>query len=182
MCRFEMRDLVHFFTIVLPFGAISISGMLRGGYGWYLLPWLGYALLFFFLWEARVLCRHCPFWAQNGSTLHCPANYGVIKIWKYEPGPMTRAEKIQFIAGALLLLAYPFVFLLLGGEYLLAGIGAITAGAGVYILRKNVCSRCINFSCPMNAVPKRLVDIYLVRNPRIRAAWEAKGYRLGTTA
>jgi hypothetical protein len=178
MCRFQRRDLINFFLIVLPFGVISIYGLIRGGYGWYLAPWLGYALLFFFVWEARVLCRHCPYWAEHSGILRCPANYGVIKIWRHDPGPMSRAEKAQFIIGALLLIAYPFPFLLLGTEYLLSGIGAIAVVAGVFILRNNVCSRCINFSCPMNAVPKPLVDLYLDRNPRMRAAWEAKGHRI----
>ena len=143
MCRFDWRDLINFLLIVLPFAAVSIYGMIRGGYGWVLLPWLAYALLFFFLWEARVLCRHCPYWAREGGTLQCPANYGVIQIWRYEPGPMNTAEKIQFIVGALLLIAYPFPFLLLGGEYLPAGVGAGAVIAGVVILRRNVCSRCI---------------------------------------
>jgi hypothetical protein len=110
--------------------------------------------------------------------LHCHANFGVYKLWKYQPGPMSRGEKIQFLVGALILLSYPFPFLLLAQEYLLVLIGLTTAISGIFILRKNVCSRCINFSCPLNAVPKLLVDAYLRRNPRIQAAWEASGYRL----
>ena len=125
-----------------------------------------------------MLCRHCPYWAGESGVLHCPANYGVIKIWRYEPGPMNTAEKIQFIVGALLLIACPFPFLLLGGEYLLAGVGAGAVVAGVVILRRNVCSRCINFSCPMNRVPGQLVDVYLRRNPQMRATWEAKGHHI----
>jgi hypothetical protein len=152
--------------------------MICGGYGWFLLPWIAYALFFFFIWEARVLCRHCPYWAADNRTLYCPANYGVIKIWKYEPGPMTRAEKAQFIVGALLLVVFPFPLLLLGGEYLLAIFGGIAAVGGVFILRRNVCSRCPNFSCPLNTVPPKLMEIYLKRNPQIRMAWEGGGYQI----
>ena len=39
--------------------------------------------------------------------------------------------------------------------------------------------RSINFSCPMNVVPKEDVDAYLERNPVMQAAWEASGYKLG---
>jgi hypothetical protein len=39
-------------------------------------------------------------------------------------------------------------------------------------------TRCINFSCPINAVPKPLVDSYLKNNPVMRLAWEKSGYRL----
>jgi hypothetical protein len=42
-----------------------------------------------------------------------------------------------------------------------------------------VCTRCINFSCPLNSVPKELVDIYLQHNPAMLAAWQASGYVVG---
>ena len=80
MCHFNRKDIVNFLMIILPFGVIAIAGTIRAGYGWYLLLWLAYSLFFFFIWEARVLCRHCPYWAEAGTTLHCHANYGVIKI------------------------------------------------------------------------------------------------------
>ena len=177
MCRLDKKDMVSFLMIILPFGVTSISGMIRAGYGWFLFLWLAYSLFFFFVWEARVLCRHCPYWAEAGSVLHCHANYGVIKIWKYQPGPMSKAERFQFALGAMLWVAFPFPFLLLGQEYLLALIGMSAAMSGAFLLRRFVCSRCINFSCPMNTVPKQLVDAYLGRNPQIRAAWEAGAYR-----
>jgi hypothetical protein len=164
--------------IILPFGVTAIAGTIRAGYVWYLFLWLAYSVFFFFVWEALVLCRHCPYWAEEGNILHCHANYGVIKIWKYQPGPMNKWEKTQFIIGALLWISFPFPFLFLGQEYLLAFIGVSAAVSGAFILRKNVCTRCINFSCPLNAVPKQLVDTYLRRNPDIQAAWESSGYRL----
>jgi len=178
MCRFDSKDMVNFFMIILPFGVTVFAGTISAGYGWYLFLWLAYSLFFFFIWEARVLCRHCPYWAEAGTILYCHANYGVIKIWKYQPGPMSKPEKIQFVVGALLMIGFPFPFLLLGREYLLALIGASAAISGIFILRRNVCTRCINFSCPMNDVPKQLVDTYLRRNPKIQKAWEASGYRV----
>jgi hypothetical protein len=181
MCRFDSKDLVNFFMIVLPFAVTAIAGTIQAGYGWYLFLWLAYSLFFFFVWEARVLCRHCPYWAEEGTTLHCHANYGVFKIWKYQPGPMSKWEKTQFIIGALMWICFPFPFLLLGQEYLLALIALSAAVSGTFILRVNVCTRCINFSCPMNAVPKQFVDAYLRRNPQIRAAWEASGYHTDTS-
>jgi hypothetical protein len=178
MCRFDEKDLLNFFMIILPFGVTATAGTIRAGYGWYLLLWLAYSLFFFFVWEARVLCRHCPYWAEEGTILHCHANYGVIKIWKYHPGPMNKWEKTQFVIGVLLWVGFPFPFLFLGQEYLLALIGVSAAVSGAFILRKNVCTRCINLSCPLNAVPKQLVDIYLRRNPDMQAAWESSGYPL----
>lgn len=156
----------------------TIAGVIRAGYGRYLLLWLVYSLFFFFIWEARVLCRHCPYWAEAGSILHCHANYGVFKIWKYQPAPMSKWEKIQFVIGAVFFLGFPFPFLLLGQEYLLAFIGVSAATSGIFILRKNVCTRCINFSCPINAASKQLVDIYLKHNPDIQTVWKSYGFRL----
>ena len=179
MCRFDRKDLLGFLMNVLPFFVVGIAGTIRAGYGWTLLVWLFYALFFFFVWEARVLCSHCPYWAEEGSVLHCHANYGVLKIWKYRPGPMSRSEQLQFIVGALILIVFPLVFMVVGGEVLLACIGLTVAISAGYTLRRTGCNRCINFSCPMKNVPKELVDAYLVMNPVMRAAWEASGYRIG---
>jgi hypothetical protein len=178
MCRYEDRDMAVFLMNLLPFAVTAIAGTVVAGYGWYLLLWLAYSLLFFFVWEARVLCSHCPMWAEEGRVLHCHANQGVIKIWPYRPGPMSRSEQVQFILGALIWMGIPFVFLLLGGQYILALIGLTALASGVFGVRNTACRRCIHFSCPVNAVPKQWVDAYLARNPAIRKAWEATGYRL----
>jgi hypothetical protein len=177
-CRFDKRDMTRFFMLVMPFFVTAIAGNIRAGYGWALWFWLGYSLFFFFVWEARVLCRHCPFWAEPSSMLRCHANYGVFKIWRYEPGPMSRWEQIQFSIAVLVWVVFPFPTMLLGGQYLLAAITACAVLSGGYLLRSDVCSRCVNFSCPANAVPKDVVDAYLQRNPQMRAAWEARGYQL----
>jgi len=179
MCRFETVDLASFLVGFLPFGIAVVAGMIVGGYGWWLLGWLVIWLLFFFVVEGRVLCSHCPFWAEEGRVLHCHANYGVIKLWRFRPGPMSRLEKLLFGAGAAVFGAYPFVFMILGSQWLLLVIALAAAASSILNLRRNVCVRCINFSCPANAVPKSLVDAYLRRNPVMREAWEASGYRLG---
>ncbi len=175
MCHYDARDTLNFLMVILPAMVTMVIGVFQAGYAWHLLVWLGYLLLFFFGWEARVLCSHCPMWAEEGRVLRCHANYGVIKFWKYRPGPMSKAEQWQFIAGVLIGMGYPLALMLLGKQWpwAVAGLAALTSGA--YNLRKISCSRCIHFSCPANAVPKPVVDAYLRRNPVIRAAWEAAG-------
>jgi hypothetical protein len=164
MCRYERRDTLHFFMIVLPFFVSSVGGVITAGYGWWLLGWLGYMLFFFFVWEARVLCSHCPYWAAEGRILHCHANYGVIKLWRYHPEPMSRSEQVQFILGGLIFLLYPMVFTVIGGAYLLAGIELVSAVSFGYLLYRNICSRCVNFSCPLNNVPAEVVKAYREKN------------------
>lgn len=178
MCRFESRDMLHFFMLVLPYAAAVITGAIHAGYGIYLIFWLAYSLSFFFIWEAYILCRHCPFWAEPGRILHCHANYGVFKIWKHSPNPMSRSERFQFIIGALIWISFPFPLLILGHEYLLAFVGLCAAVSAVFLLRNTICDRCVNFSCPLNKVPKSLVDAYLKQNPAMRKAWEDSGYHL----
>jgi hypothetical protein len=174
MCRYEFRDTLHFFAIVLPFFVASIGGMIAAGFGWWLVGWLGYMLFFFFVWEARVLCSHCPYWAEEGRILHCHANYGVIKIWRYHPEPMSRAEQVQFIVGVLIFLLYPVVFTAVGGEYLPAGVALVGAGVFGYLLYREICSRCVNFSCPLNNVPEEVRKSYLERNEEMRVAWRGE--------
>lgn len=68
---------------------------------------------------------------------------------------------------------------MLGREYLLVAIGLASAISFVYLLRRNICIRRVNFSCPLNGVPKEIVDSYLCQNPVMRQAWEQSRYQLG---
>ncbi|MDP8227300.1 MAG: hypothetical protein P9L89_06655 [Candidatus Celaenobacter polaris] len=45
-------------------------------------------------------------------------------------------------------------------------------------LKNGFCSRCVNFSCGLNTVPKEYVDVYLKKNDVMREAWEKSGYVL----
>jgi hypothetical protein len=179
-CRFNWRDLAYFAAIFSAPAATAIAGMILGGYGWYLLAWAGFALFFFFVWEARILCSHCPYWAEEGRVLHCLANHGVIKIWRYHPEPMSRSEQVQFLVGANILMLFPIPFLILGGQFLITVIMALGLIVFWFSLKKHVCTRCVNFSCPLNGVSKSIVDTYLEMNPVMRRAWESTGYQLDT--
>lgn len=181
-CRFNRGDLLYFLALFSPPAIAAVAGMIKSGFGWWLAGWIGYMVFFFFIWEARILCSHCPYWAEETRVLHCPANYGVIKIWRYHPEPMSTAEKVQFLVGAGALVGYPFPFLILGGEYLLAVLTLAGFVSFVFSLKKNICTRCVNFSCPLNAVSKPTVDEYLSRNPVMRKAWEEHGYQLDYSA
>jgi hypothetical protein len=45
-------------------------------------------------------------------------------------------------------------------------------------LKRFYCPKCVNFSCPLNAVPKPHIDAYLKRNEVMRKAWEASGWMI----
>ena len=175
-CRFDRRYLFHFIGMFVGFLIPAFTGVIRGGYGWYLLGWVAFWLVFFELWEIRILCSHCPYYAERGKTLHCIANYGSLKVWKYHPEPMSRSEKIQLWIGFAILGGYPFPFMILGGQYLWAVAALWGLILFFWTLRLYTCSQCVNFSCPLNTVPREVVDAYLERNPAMRQAWEESGW------
>jgi hypothetical protein len=201
LCRWSGSDLFIFFCLVMPgmLGAIAgtvLIWMVRGA--WW--PFAAYLLFFpvvLGIAEARFLCCHCPYYAQEGRILHCLANHGLPKIWRYHPEPMNRLEKglmIALIAVFLLLLpasilGYDIWFfaghIAAYGDIALIAVISLTAVTAMSeltaaaVMAKHVCSACVNFSCPFNGVDKAHVDAYLEKNPVMRKAWEEKGYRLG---
>lgn len=175
VCRHTWSDLTAFASLFVPFGVTAVAGMVLAGFGWWLLGWAVYMALFFNVWETWALCRHCPYYARSGHTLHCLANHGCLKLWRYAPGPLTRSEQIQFLIGAALLVLYPFPFMLLDGQWLLSAIAALMGAAFFINLRVKYCPHCVNFSCPLNAVPTDVRDAYLRGNPVMLEAWLAAG-------
>ncbi len=159
-----------------------------------LLIYIAFWILFFGLVEIRVLCSHCPYYAEPGFILHCLANHGTIKLWRYHPEPMNLFEKSSFLAGALFFVLFPVLTEIYGIYALLVqsnpnniqlialiGLANLSFFSGIYFfyfLQKNICLKCVNFSCPLNKVPKHLVDSYLQKNLVMKKAWESSGYRL----
>jgi hypothetical protein len=88
---------------------------------------------------------------------------------------MRKSEQAQFIIGVLIFLLYPVVFTVLGGAYILAGIGLVSAASFGYLLYREICSRCVNFSCPLNNVPDEVREAYLENNPVMGEAWKKAG-------
>jgi hypothetical protein len=171
-CRFKKGDLLRFIVLFLAFSVPAFAGMVLGGYGWHLLGWVGLAIIFFGFWEIRVLCSHCPYYAEKGMVLHCIANYGCPKFWKYRPEPINNSEKIQLAIGLVTICGYPFPFMILGGQIILFVVAACGLLLFFSILVKYTCSRCVNFSCFLNRAPQNIVDEYLKRNPVVRKAWK----------
>jgi len=178
-CRFNRGDLLHFIGLFAGFALPAIIGVIRGGYGWYLLGWAAFCLVFFEFWEIRILCSHCPYYAEKGLTLHCIANYGSLKVWRYHPEPISKAETVQLVIGFILLCGYPFPFLILGRQFAWALVALWGLVLFFWTLRKYTCSQCVNFSCFLNTVPRDVRDEYLKRNPVMKEAWEESGWQIG---
>lgn len=172
-----------YFGIPMIFGLLPpIIGLLFSGY---LLifkiliftVWIIYALFFFNIWESRMLCNHCPYYADDSQkTLHCPINKGMLKTSQYDPAPINISEKIQFLTGALILVGFPIPFLIIDGQIIsvILLIGGIILW--LVVIQLKVCTDCINFSCIFNRTPEDLRNEFLKKNPIMKKAWEEAGY------
>jgi hypothetical protein len=176
-CHFQSRDLTAFLLSVIPSFIIGGAGIVLFN-AWWLIPWLVIVFGYFGLVEIRVMCSHCPHYAEPGKSLQCWANYGSPRLWKYRPGPMSTAEKIVFETGLVLVFGYPLAFLLLGAQWLLLAVYLLTCASFVATLRRSYCSQCMNFACPLNLVEEKVRAEFFKRNPVIAQAWGKPGISL----
>ncbi len=196
-CRWEKNLLMRFYkggSIAMISGGIGIV-LVGLFFSWLpLIIYAGFWVFFFGFFEIRVLCSHCPYYAEEGRILHCLANHGTIKLWKYHPEPMKYWEKIGFLGGAIFFVVFPVIAEIFGmitfqNEFIPGAIDILlfvliilSTFGGVYffiVLTSQICPYCVNFSCPLNKVPKEVVDSYLEKNPVMKKAWESSGYVIG---
>jgi hypothetical protein len=169
-CHFKPGDLIHFYLIVLPSFILGGAGILSIN-GWVFLLWIGILVGFFGFLETRVLCAHCPHYAEPESSLRCWANYGLPKIWKRRPGPMTLIEKSLLLGGFAVVWGYPLVCMFVGKKWFLLVVYALSASGFFLTLKKSLCTQCMNFACPLNAVADGIRSEFFKRNPDISKAW-----------
>jgi hypothetical protein len=177
-CHFGPGDLVHFYIIFLPILLVGGAGILAIGLV-PLLVWAGILIAFFGFIEIRVMCSHCPHYAEEGPTLRCWANYGAPKLWKYRPGPMSRTEKVVFFAGLTAVFGYPVGFFPIAGAWFQLGLYLLVSAAFLLTLKRSLCSQCMNFACPLNGVPEPVRQAFWARNPVVGRAWGAEPENLG---
>ena len=169
-CHFNPRDLIHFLCIVLPGFLVGGAGIYRVS-GWLLSLWILLIIGYFGFLEIRVMCSHCPHYAEPDNSLKCWANYGSPKLWKYRPGPMSFVEKFLFLGGFVVIWWYPLVFLVMGKQWFLLIVYAISTAGFFMTLKLFLCSQCMNFACPLNSVYKSVRQEFFKQNPEVARAW-----------
>lgn len=194
ICKWDWRRLAGFAAIILP-------AMIAMGFGMYitcklteswefLTVYAAFLMLFFTVIEARILCRHCPFYARSGSTIRCHANHGLPRVWEYDPTPMDRFEKTSLMLCFAFFGLFPILTEAYGlwnlysdpssnGLMRLAMLGITVTNiatmiAFLYLLTLFYCPQCINFSCPLNRVSEDIMEEYLDRNPVMKKTWEIR--------
>lgn len=169
-CHFRPTDLVHFLAIALPAFLLGGAGVYHVS-GSILVLWLVMIVGFFGFLEIRVMCSHCPHYAEPDNTLKCWANYGSPKIWNYRPGPMSFMEKFLFFGGFAIIWGYPLIFLLIGMQWFLLIVYVISAVGFFMTLKIFLCSQCINFACPLNGVIDSVKQEFFKQNPEVAKVW-----------
>ncbi len=172
-CHFRPVELIHFLLIAMPTflmggAAIYASGQIP------LFIWIGIIIGYFGFIEIRVMCSHCPHYAEEGSTLKCWANHGSPKLWKYRPGPMSVMEKVVFLGGFVIVWGYPLPFFVIEGLWFLLAIYILITTGFFVTLKMFLCAQCMNFACPLNGVPESARLRFFERNPIVATAW---GYK-----
>jgi hypothetical protein len=170
-CHFNMKSIMRFFIMAAPSFIIAGIGIYLFNYI-LMIPWIAFILLYFGLIEIRVMCSHCPHYAEPEiKTLKCWANYGCLKIWRYRPGPMSLPEKILFFSGIVVMFLYPIVIMAISKQFILLSILVLYIIIGGYLMHNYMCKKCMNFACPLNSVTRETRDKFLKHNSIICKAW-----------
>jgi len=169
-CHFRPAELVHFLLISIPSFLVGGVAVLSVGLV-PLLIWIAVIVGFFGFAEIRVMCSHCPHYAENGATLGCWANHGSPKLWKYRPGPMSTAENMVFFTGIVVVWGSPVAFFFVSGLWFLLGLYILLTTGFFVTLKMFLCSKCMNFACPLNSVPNEARIKFFERNPSVGRAW-----------
>jgi hypothetical protein len=169
-CHFRPKELFHFLTIAMPAFLVGGAAVLHSG-GWWLGVWLALIFGYFGFLEIRVMCSHCPHYAEEGKSLQCWANHGSPKLWKYRPGPMSLIEKTLFLGGFVVIWGYPLPFLLVGAQWFQLLLYAMLVTGFFLTLKEFLCSQCINFACPLNGVDEAARLEFFKKNPIVAKAW-----------
>lgn len=173
-CHFSLKDWIHFLLIAFPPFFLGGAGINQVN-GWFLFPWIIFIIAFFGFIEIRVMCSHCPHYAEDVTSLKCWANYGSPKWWKYRPGPMTFLEKTIFFGGFIIVWGYPLPYLIIGNYFFLLIVYTMTTGGFFMTLSHFLCTQCINFACPLNRVDEKMRNQFLAKNPSVAKAWGKDG-------
>jgi hypothetical protein len=185
-------------TLLMTFTLIVIGIITGNWWGMAIFAWV------IIMWplglEQLLLCRHCPFFTDCNKTITCWALRFWPKWWKYSPKPMNKLEKflLTHIIFSIPMFVWPVAWSLYGVYYVAVnynsqGLTALLGMIGLafaiilthiqffLIVWSKFCTRCVNFSCPFNKVPKEKVDTFLELNPVMKDAWLKSGYKIGKT-
>lgn len=170
LCLHTPRDAFDFAFLAIGFFIPFLAGMVIGGFWLGLAVWVVLAVFFLVYVEALVLCRHCPHYAEEGFTLSCHANFGLPKIPRFSPRPLSRVEKIFFPGYVAVLGLFYVPFFVLSRQWLLLTITTWAVITWAWTLLSTQCTRCCNVSCPLDRVPANVREKFFNNYPAFSEA------------
>jgi hypothetical protein len=171
-CHFQLKQLLRFLSFGFLLFILGGIGIFRFS-GLVLFIWLLLIISYFGFIEIRVMCSHCPHYAETElNNLKCWANYGSPKLWKYRPGPMSQSEKIIFFLGLMLIFSSPVLFMILSKEFILLIIYTALIILATYLLKAFYCAKCMNFACPLNSIDSEVRAKFFYHNDILLNAWQ----------
>jgi hypothetical protein len=87
---------------------------------------------------------------------------------------MSVTENVLFFAGLVAVWGYPVPFMAIGGRWFLLGLYVLLSAGFFATLKLFLCTQCMNFACPLNAVPNAARAAFFERNPFVDRAWNAE--------
>ena len=171
MCIHTHADMADFAVLFIVWVIPFLGGMILGRHWWGLAIWAGLAVVFFGYVEALVLCRHCPAYAEPGSTLRCHANAGLPKFPKFSPRPLNRTEQVVWLLYVATLFLWFIPFFISSQQWLLLAINAAATLTFAWTLWRTQCNRCYNLSCPINRVPADVRERFFHHYPAFAEGW-----------
>ncbi|MBN2686779.1 MAG: hypothetical protein JXR85_01260 [Deltaproteobacteria bacterium] len=94
-CHFTLKDWIYFLFISVPPFLLGGAGIYYMN-GWLLIPWILFVVAYFGFIEIRVMCSHCPHYAESSTSLKCWANYGSAQIMEIQAGADDNYRKNDF--------------------------------------------------------------------------------------
>jgi len=102
----------------------------------------------------KFYCTHCPHYTREGKTTKCMFVWWMPKFFQRRPGSLGFLDKgITFIA-SLAVIIFPLYWLFQQPGLLVIFILSLIVF--LVTIRRNECSRCIYFDCPVNKVAEDL--------------------------
>ena len=114
-CTWKKSHLMYFIKAFLPIAFLQLVPLVAICHIHSIIwPVIAYVLFFpigLGVFETRFICCHCPFYNKEGKILHCLANHGLFKIWKYRPEPMNKIERFCMrVLGILVVIVFSLTF------------------------------------------------------------------------
>ncbi len=99
----------------------------------------------------RFFCIHCPHYIRDEKRLHCMFFWGIPKLFKANPAPLSTVGKGIAIGAPAVLFLLPLYWLISQPAMLI--IYLLASGIFLSTMQRSECGRCTHHHCPANHAP-----------------------------